>query len=537
MILSGALVLIAGASAGAAPPEATSLIDRRVAAGWDAAKVTPAAPADDAEFLRRVYLDIAGRIPGATEARQFLDSKDPDKREKLVEKLLNDPQFANHYANHFTNVWRGLLLPEANSNLQARFQLQAFEGWLREHLVKNTPYDAMVRELITAPINNQGPRGGAIGFDQEPSPTPFYFAKELAPENLAAATTRVFLGVKLECAQCHNHPFASWKKDEFWSFAAFFAGIRRPRGAVGDVIMSGGEDMNKREISIPNSDRVAKAKFLDGSEPAWKPNASPRETLAAWITRPDNPYFARASVNRMWAYFFGTGLMDPVDEMVGGEHTPSHPELLDELAKAFVESKFDLKFLIRAIVLSKPYQLSSRSDDGSAIDPRLFARMPLRGLTPAQLFDSLAKAVGYREGSPNPYPGVVVRGRGDAREEFMGRFGTGSEKTTEHQTSILHALALMNGRLVGDATTLDKSETLAAVAEAPFLDDAGKIEVLYLAALSRRPTEKETARLTKFIGNHTHGAKDDKDREKLYHEALGDVFWALLNSGEFMLNH
>src|SRR5262249_30002910 len=155
------VALIAGASAGAAPPEATAAIDRRVAAGWDAAKVTPAAPADDAEFLRRVYLDVAGRIPGATEARQFLDSKDPAQREKLVDRLLGGP----NYPNHFTNVWRELLLPEANANLQARFQLAAFQGWLRGHLDRNTPYDVLVRELITAPIT-PGARGG-IGFDQD----------------------------------------------------------------------------------------------------------------------------------------------------------------------------------------------------------------------------------------------------------------------------------------------------------------------------------------------------------------------------------
>jgi hypothetical protein len=529
-ILCGAVALVVGASAGAAPPGATAAIDRRITTGWEAAKVTPAEPADDAEFLRRVYLDIAGRIPGATEARQFLDSKDPAKREKLVDELLAGA----NYANHFTSVWRSLLLPEANSNLQARFQLAAFEGWLRGHLASNTPYDAIVRELITAPIQ-QGARGIGLG-DTEPSPAPFFAAKEFAPENLAAATTRVFLGVKLECAQCHNHPFASWKKDEFWSFAAFFAGVKRQRGG-GDIVMPGAEEVSKHEIAIPNSDRIAKARFLDGKEPQWREKANPRETLAAWITRPDNPYFARATVNRMWSYFLGTGLIDPVDEMAGGQNEPSHPELLEELAKAFAESNFDLKFLIRSIVLSKPYQLSSRATDGSAIDPKLFARMPLRGLTPAQLFDSIAKAVGHRENSLNTPPGVIVNGRGNAREEFLSRFGSGSEKTTEHQTSILNALALMNGRLVADATSLEASVFLSGIIDAPFFDDAGKIEVLYLAALSRRPTEKESARLAKFVGERTHSAKDEKDREKRYHEALGDVFWALLNSGEFMLNH
>jgi hypothetical protein len=531
MFLVLSALLAVARIAAAAPPGATAAIDRRIAVGWESAKIAPAEPADDAEFLRRVYLDVAGRIPGVTEARQFLDSKDPAKREKLVDELLA----GQGYANHFTEFWRSLLVPEANANLQARFQLSAFRGWLRGHLEKNTPYDVIVRELLTASLAANGQRAVGIGFDQEPSPTPFFFAKEFMPENLAAATTRVFLGVKLECAQCHDHPFANWKRDQFWSFTAFFAGIRQQRG--GDVMVMNGEDPTKHEISIPNTERVVKAKFLDGKEPDWTGGAKARETLAEWVTRPDNPYFARATVNRIWAYFMGAGLIDPVDEMVGGESSASHPELLDELAKSFVDSKFDLKTLIRAIVLSKPYQLSSKSADGSAVDPRLFARMPLRGLTPGQLFDSLAKAVGYQQNPSSTPAGVIVNGRGDPREDFLSRFGSGGDKATEHQTSILNALALMNGRVVADATSADKSILLSGVVNAPFLDDAGKIEALYLAALSRRPTQKESARLTKFVSEHTHGAKDDKDLEKKYHEALGDVFWALLNSGEFMLNH
>lgn len=529
--LAGTWVAFCAGAAASAPPDGSALIDRHLAALWAKSNIKPAAPADDAEFLRRVYLDVAGRIPGPTEARQFLDDKRPDKRARLVEQLLSSP----HYANHFTNVWRALLLPEVSTSIQARIQLPAFRAWLRQHLDRDSGYDAMVRDLIAAPISAGG-MGKGVGYgDDGPSPDAFFFAKDLAPENLAAAASRVFLGVKLECAQCHDHPFAAWKRDQFWSFAAFFSGVKRQ--GPGEVVVAGREDPTKREITIPNTTRVAKAKFLDGQEPEWAAGASTRRTLAEWITKPDNPYFARAAVNRMWGYFFGAGLIDPVDEIAGGDHPATCPELLTDLSKAFAESKFDLKYLVRAITGSRAYQLTSRGDAGQE-DVKLFARMAVRGLTAEQLFDSVAKATGFREDGPAGMPGVFVAGGpGNAREEFLARFAATGDKPTEKQTSILQALTLMNSKLVADATSVERSETLAAVVDAPFLDAAGKVEVLYLAAFARRPTAAETARVTKFIDERTHTATGEAERQKRHAEALADVFWALLNSGEFVLNH
>jgi len=529
----------------AAPPnpkETAAAVDKHLATGWEKAKVKPAAPADDAEFLRRVYLDLIGRIPHVTEARRFLDDRRPDKRARLVEELLEgrlDPKKQSRampagYINHFSNVWRALLLPESNASFQARLQQPSFQAWLRSRLEKNIPYDEFVRELLTAPIAAPQRRAAVAFGDGDPSPSAFFFAKEFMPENLAAAASRVFLGVKLECAQCHDHPFATWKRDEFWSMAAFFAGMQRQ--GRGDILVPGRDDPSKREISIPNTNRTAKAKFLNGKEPEWKEGVGARETLAAWITQPDNPYFARATVNRLWAHFFGHGLIEPVDEIAGGDNASQFPEVLDALSTAFVAAKFDLKFLIKSIVLTRAYQLSSR---GAAQDPeglQTFARMPLRGLTPEQLFDSIATATGYGEENPNLPPGIVVAGRGGARDEFLTRFATTGDKPTDHQTSILQALALMNGRFVSDATAIDRSVRLSAVLTAPFLDTAGKIEVLYLSAYSRRPTAKESERIQAVIDERLRGA-DERERSRRYQESLADVFWALLNSSEFMLNH
>jgi hypothetical protein len=251
--------------------------------------------------------------------------------------------------------------------------------------------------------------------------------------------------------------------------------------------------------------------------------------LADWITSPGNPYFARAAVNRIWAQLFGVGLVDPVDDM-GADNPPSHPELLDALARAFAEHGFDRKLLLRAMVLSRAYQLTSQSSGAGAgastDESRLFARMKERGLTAEQLYDSLAQAIGIAPEELSS--GQFARARGAPRGEFLETFSGNDEKPTEAQMSILQALALMNGRLVAGATHLEHGRMLTAVAEAPFLDRAGRIETLFLATLSRRPGPEEAACMMAHLERHAGG-----DPRK----ALSDIFWALLNSPEFLLNH
>jgi hypothetical protein len=288
-------------------------------------------------------------------------------------------------------------------------------------------------------------------------------------------------------------------------------------------------------VTIPGTEKVVQASYPDGKAPKWKEKTSARQTLAEWMTARDNPYFARAAVNRVWAYFLGTGLIDPVDEMVGSEHAPSHPELLDELARAFAAHDFDLKFLIRAITASQAYQRTSAGK--GEVEPHLFARMPLRGLSPEQLYDSVAMATGYQENGNRLPPGVVVKfgNNGSARAEFLTRFANQSEKATEVQTSILQALSLMNGSLIATATDLKNSATLAGVLDAPFMDTKARVKALYLAALTRQPKPKELDRLVKYV--ESGGAETDGDMDTRYNKALADVFWALLNSGEFFLNH
>lgn len=491
-------------------------IDQHLAARWESDKVQPAPLADDAEFLRRVYLDLTGRIPPVSVVRDFLESNAPDKRQEMVAQLLDSPA----YVNHFTNVWRTAMLPEANAGLEARFLVPSFEGWLRKQLAENVAYDQMARELLTVRLDNyQSAFQGGAG---EPSPVAFYQIKEAKPENLAGSMSRLFLGVRLECAQCHNHPFAKWKREQFWSFAAFFAGLQRQGDQ--NVLQPIREVADKREITIPGTERVVQAAFLDESEPQWKFKVTPRVTLSEWVTSGDNPFFARAAVNRLWGHFLGIGIVDPVDDLEG-ENPASHPELLDELAKEFVAQKFDLKFLIRAITASRAYQLSSAGTNPKE-ELQFFARKAVRGMSGEQIFDSFAQATGYREDTPqDPRTAFLLN---SARTDFLAKFSDQLDKPTEFQSSILQALLLMNGKLVADATSLD-SKTLAAVVDSPFMDTGQRIETLFLATLTRKPRPEEKARLVSYVDSG--GPKSDP---KL---ALGDVFWALLNSGEFVLNH
>lgn len=508
-----------------------ALIDRHLEADWAARGIIPAAAADDAEFCRRVHLDLIGRAPKAPEALAFLDDRDPDKRAKLVEKLLAVPSHFNSFAATTRQAW----LPQTASNIQlVQFGVQV-ENWLRLRYRENTPADDVVRRILTVKIRTQPVRGeNQFRFVQGDPSDPdavvaaFYSANEGKPENAGAAVSRLFLGIKLECAQCHDHPFAPYSKEQFWEFAAFFAELNatpatRP-GTVGP--MTPQSDRNR--LSIPNTDKVVTAKFFDGSDPNWREERLPRTELADWLTSPLNAYFSKNLANRMWAHFFGYGIIDPLDEP-SDDNPPSHPALLDELAKEFAAAKFDNRTLIRAITRSRAYRLTSKMTHPTQADPRRHAKMSLRGLTPGQLFDTLVAATGYREPANfrNNQFGAFNR-QGDPRSQFLGRFAS-SEKRTEANTTILQALVMMNGDFIGGQTDLERSEVLGAIADMPGWDTPRKVEALFLTAFGRRPTPEELEKYSSYV--ERGGATGDKKK------ALADVFWVLLNSPEFLFNH
>lgn len=489
---------------------AADIIDKFLTARQTDANVKAVGRSSDAEFLRRVYLDLAGKIPSVQECHEFLDDQRPNKRELLIDDLLKRPS----YVSHFTNVWRAWWLPSMNTDFENPALRQSFEAWLRARLSENATYDQMVREIVTlrAPgnrgIRELGVSGRGQAMNTGVSPTAFYQVLENKAENLGSATSRLFLGTKLECAQCHNHPFATWSREQFWQYAAFFTGLENNRP--------------KREITIPSTKQVVQARYLDDTVPEFKQGVNPRVTLADWMTAKDNKFFARAAVNRLWAHFMGTGLNEPVDDLREGA---DGKELLDELAHQFAANNYDLKFLIRSLVLSDAYQRTSArpaGEKGAEVTDEeqapLFDRMQVRGLSPEQLFDSLVEATRYQS---TDLPRV--------RAEFLAKFNNPTERATELQTSILQALTLMNGKLVGSATGMSSSKTLEAVADSPFLDTPKKIDALYLAALCRKATPAERDRLVAYVDKG--GPSGDSK------QALADVFWAVLNSSEFMFNH
>ncbi len=483
-------------------------IDARLAACWAGAKIRPVARADDGEFLRRASLDLVGRIPTAAEARDFLDDPAPGKRAALVDRLLESPA----YAERATRLWRRLLLPEAGD--QGQVVSGGLETWLRKKVGEGAGYDRIVREILSTKLAGRDGEEMAAG-RSEPTPAAFYAAKGGKPEVIAADSARAFLGIRLECAQCHNHPFAKWKREEFWGFAAFFAGVpRQPDDAAATAVRAPREDAGRRELTIPGTSTVIRAAHLDRSPPVWRPRADTREVLAEWVTAADNPYFARAAVNRTWARFFGNGLIDPVDDLdAGGD--PALVALLGEVAGQFRDRGYDAKYLIRALMATRAYNLSSAVDPAEGTPPPLFARMPVRGLSPDQFVDSLAQATGADVG--------------ETRARFLELFADRDETPTESQTSILQALTLMNGAFVAAATGAETGDVLGAIAEAPYLDTAGRVEILYLAALTRRPRPEEMALAVRYV--------DRRGREVDRARALSDAFWALLNGPEFRINH
>ncbi len=497
----------------ATPPDPQALaerIDGYLDARLRKVGVPAAPPANDAEFLRRAYLDITGRIPTPHQVYQFLDDSAADKRARLIDSLLETPRHASHAAA----LWREILAPETTAMAQARVFRPGFEAWLRQKFRANTPYDVLVRELLAVPLSTDSAQPTPVlRRPEDPNPLAFFAVKEAKPENLAAATTRVFLGVQIECAQCHDHPFAAWSREQFWNQAAFFAGLERTGdGLFGPI----SENTAVRDIPLAETNQRVAARFLDEAPPTAPAEVSLRAKLADWMTDKDNPYFARAAVNRVWGQLFGRGLVDPVDDF-HDDNPPSHPELLDELAQAFVAADFDLRYLMRAIGRTHAYQRTSAQSDPGQADPSLFACMAVKGLTGEQLFDSLVLATGYRK----------PEGRDRARRQFLTRFALAG-KLAEPETSIPQALALMNGSFIADATTLKRSATLTAACELPGLAMAEQVEMLYVSALSRKPTDRELSRIRAYVQT---GSADPDD------ERLADVFWAILNSAEFRLNH
>ncbi|WP_020473456.1 DUF1549 domain-containing protein [Zavarzinella formosa] len=507
-LMLAAWPMTAYAATPADPVKLASVIDARLSDLWTKEGVRPAVIIDDAAFLRRATLDLIGRVPSVAEVREFLADKSPDKRAKLLSRLIE----SGGHARHMATVWRRSWVPQADTAEFARLT-DDFESWVATKVQENVPYDRVVRELLTTPVRGENGSDNRRGL----SPAGFFAASENKPDNLAANAARAFLGVNLDCAQCHDHPFARWTRNQFWETAAFFAPPVRESGKMA----------MPATLMIPNTKKSVSPAFIDGGKVNWPEaigNDTGRRVLSDWMTGSKNPYFARNAVNRLWAHVYGNALVEPLDDL-SGEAGTSGPNvgLLTELSDAFVASGHDLKFITKALTLTKAYQLSVVSPAGDApSDPRYFARMPVRGLTGEQLYDSLRTAAGRP-----PERNDTGRDAGlEARRRFASQFRVGRPAGAER--SIIQALAMMNGRFTADLTEPANNPTLAGLIDAPFLDTRGRIETLFMATVGRPPSEKQAADLTKLVDE---SSGSDQTR------VLGDLFWALVNTTEFTTNH
>jgi hypothetical protein len=531
--------------------EPVRFINERIAAAWVDAEVTPVASATDGEWCRRVHLDLIGRIPTLVELQRFLTDSSPTKKADLVARLLGE-DYEDDYARRWTDVWTTILIGRDTTN--ELVNRAGMRQWLRRALSKNLPYDRFMEELVTATGVNAN-RDGVEGFN---GATNFLSGKmsDMGVEDgvqATAKTAQIFLGVQVQCTQCHNHPFNKGKQNQFWEMNAFFRQTRALRQYAGTEDVQfveladedfAGQGGNPTEAEVFYELRNGLMKtafpvFLDGTEiskQGWLPGAMEdgtpygvhrRRELVGLIKR--SPLFPRALVNRMWGQLLGYGFTKPVDDL--GEHNPpSHPELLDGLAERFEAQSFDLKELLRWITLSKPYSLSSRgvnrssADDPSLGDTPKFARFYLRQMEAEQLYDSLLTAT---QADKTAAGEEAARNKDEWMQQFVTAFGTdeGDESTT-FNGSITQVLMMFNGELIRKATGKDAGSFLHRVAETRSKNDA-KIRELYLAALARVPTTKELAMANGMLVARKGGVSG----------VLQDVWWAVLNSNEFIINH
>jgi hypothetical protein len=472
-------------------------------------KIDASAVCSDEEFLRRVYLDLTGKIPPAEKAVAFLDSKDSKKREKLIDELLAGKDFGKYLAD----VWQASLLPRDSDNRRMIQYYPRLSEWLEKQFNDNPGWDKTVKEFMTV-----------TGEVDKPSPAVYWVAHN-TPDKMTDNVTRMFMGIQLQCAQCHNHPFTDFKQNDYWHTAAFFMKVG-PDGnakaaaknkATINVVEKAGK--GKRKLANPDA-KILPPKFLNEKNEVSVKAADPlRPLFADWMTSKKNPYFGKAMANRTWGHFMGRGLVNPVDDMHDG-NPASHPDLLADLTAQFVAHDFDVKYLVRAICNSQTYQRSSKAkgDNGDA-GPEWYARAAIRPLTPGQLWDSLQTFVGGK--GNRPVPKEKQKGIGNnPRQQFIASYGIEDGfDPTEYQAGIPQVLRLMN------APQLNTSPLITTLTKA-HKEDAPVVEKLYLTVLSRRPTKEDYERYERYA------KKSGETRDK----KLAGLLWALMNSSEFALN-
>ncbi|WP_437223148.1 DUF1549 and DUF1553 domain-containing protein [Planctomicrobium sp. SH661] len=507
-------------------PEPKNFVDELIFANLKEIGIPPSPVCDDSTFLRRVSLDIAGHLPTIDETRTFLADPDPEKRDKLIESLLNSPS----YADYFANKWSALLKNkrEANSDQIANF---AFYSWLRDGLLANRPYDQTVRELL-----------GATGQISTNPPVAWY-KRVKEPEKQLEDIAQLFLGVRMQCAQCHHHPFERWSQQDYYGFAAFFTQIGRSPTAVQ------GEDLifHKRGIAQAENKKTrkpVKPTILGGGELEIAPDDDPRLFLADWMGSPDNPFFSQALVNRYWKHFMKRGLIEPEDD-IRDSNPSSNPELLKALAKHFVDSGFDLKAVIRVITQSKTYQFAASENEFNGVDRQNFSRFYPRRLPAEVLLDAIDQVAGTHTDFADMPRGTLAISLPDnsynKSSYFLKVFGRPDSASVcecerVQSSSLQQSLHLLNSDEVRQKLTANggRAQRLAEGMQS----DSEKIRELYLAAFNREPREEELQIAESYLAK----PRFDADGKELdvgvsRRQAYEDLLWALIDTKEFIFNH
>jgi mono/diheme cytochrome c family protein len=494
---------------------AFNYIDEHVANKLDKLRIIPSDLSADEVFLRRAYLDIVGLPPTLEERNRFLSDARPEKRDVLIDELLGRKEFTEMWVMKWAELMQIRTFNDGPKQVSYKAALNYYQ-WLRERIASNMPFNELVRELLSA-------EGGTFS-----SPATNFYQIEQDVLKLTENVAQVFMGTRIQCAQCHNHPFDRWTMDDYYGFASFFAQVKRkpaedPRERI--VFDGGGE------VQHPVSKQNVVPKFLGGPRPDLA-KTSRRVAVADWLASPDNEWFARNVVNIVWAHFNGVGIVDPVDD-VRVSNPPSNPELLDALAAKFVAYNYDFKKLVRDICTSRTYQLSTRTNATNAADTRNFAHGMIRRVRAEVLLDSISMVTA----TPNKFKGLPLGARavqiadGNTSNYFLTTFGRATRATVcscevVMEPNLSQALHLLNGDTTHQRIQQGKVvEKLIADKKTP----QEIIDHLYLITLSRGPTDEENTKLNTALAE----AKDPKETRQI----LEDIFWALLNCKEFIFNH
>jgi WD40 repeat protein len=495
-----------------------NFIDERVYERLKKLGIAPSELCNDSEFLRRAYLDVIGLLPPAEETQKFLADTDADKRNKLIDKLLANPAYADHWANK----WGDLLRPNPfRAGVKSVFTL---DHWLRESFRQNKPFDQFVREILLA-----------TGSTHKDGPTVIYRDKR-EPADVTTFLSQIFLGVRLECAKCHHHPNEKWSQDDFYQFAAYFGEIKRKGQGISAPISGEAEFIfftpgTTGEVKHPLTGEIMHPKPLDGAAEKIDPNRDPRQALADWVCKPDNPFFARATANRIWGELMSRGIVHPVDDF-RASNPPTNEPLLDALAKDFVAHHYDLKHLIRTIMRSRVYQLSSLPNQYNTRDTRNFSRFYRRRPAAEVSLDAIDQLTGATENLQGLAPGSLAVQVWNNRldSDFLDAFGRPNPSADppcerERDSSVVQALHLMN-------STKLTAKIESPAGRADLLAKSGRTPTeiviqLYLAAYSRPPTQEE---LKIAVAAFSAPGATRKS-------ATEDILWALINSAEFVFNH